>query len=189
MRIIGISGKIGVGKTTVAQHIIALFQGWQITSFAELLKQEAARQYHFDLLLAYSKKGKETPIKLPDGTVKTVRELLQWYGTEVVRARDRDYWVRAMEQHLAIARHKIDGLVIDDVRFPNEANLVRLKKGLLVRIEPYPGYAPLSDHASETALDVYKGFALTLRPEFGEDHLRRAAEKIASTARTYFGFR
>jgi hypothetical protein len=182
MRIIGISGKIGVGKTTVAQHIALSREGWQITSFADRLKQEAAKQYHFDLRLAYSDNGKETLIKLPDGSRKTVRELLQWYGTEVVRARDRDYWVRAMEQHLAIARHKIDGLVIDDVRFPNEAALIKRWRGLLVRIEPYPEYSLASDHASETALDGYKGFNLTLRPEYGVSHLLLAAGQIKMVA-------
>jgi hypothetical protein len=183
MQIIGISGKIGVGKTTIAQNIALSREGWQISAFADLLKEEVARQYHFDLRLAYSDKGKETLIKLPDGPSKTVRELLQYYGTEVVRAKDQNYWVRGMEQHLAIARHKIDGLVIDDVRFPNEAGLIRRWRGLLVRIEPYPGYQTVSDHASETALDDYKGFALTLRPEYGGSHLQRAAEEIVEACR------
>jgi cytidylate kinase len=93
MRIIGLSGKIGVGKTTIALHITNLLKGWQIMSFADLIKQEAAREYGFDPALAYSKAGKETVIKLSDGSRKTVRELLQYYGTDVVRAGDRDRWI------------------------------------------------------------------------------------------------
>ena len=187
MYLIAISGKIGVGKTTIAQKIIAaLDSGWQRTSFAILLKEEVAERFHFDVRLAYSTAGKETVIKLPDGSRKTVRELLQWYGTDVVRAKDRDYWIRAMGKHLAVSKGKVDGLVIDDVRFPNEANLVRLHKGFLVRVEPYQGYVPLSDHASETALDNYRSFALILRPEYGEAHLHQAAEQIIVSAKNHF---
>ena len=72
MGIIGISGKIGVGKTTIAQHITSLLKDWQIMSFADRIKQETAREYDFDPALAYSKAGKETVIKLSDGGRKTV---------------------------------------------------------------------------------------------------------------------
>jgi hypothetical protein len=185
MRIIGLSGKIGVGKTTIAQYIIELLKGWQIASFADLIKQEAARKYDFDPALAYSKAGKETVIKLSDGSRKTVRELLQHYGTDVVRAGDRDRWVRVMERNLMIARGKIPGVIIDDVRFPNEALMVRRRAGLLVRIEPYPGYIAPSSHISETALDKWRGFMLTLRPEFGAEPLRFAATEIVSAARRH----
>jgi hypothetical protein len=178
MVIIGISGKLGVGKTTLAQYIIAMRKGWQIAAFADLLKREAAEKFDFDVRLAYNPAGKATLIKLPTGESKTVRELLQWYGTDVVRAEDRDYWVRGMTRHLALAQDKIPGIVIDDVRFPNEANCVLTQHGLLVRIEPYPGYIPASAHSSETALDNYKGFTLTLHPAFGEEHLRQTANEI-----------
>jgi hypothetical protein len=149
-----------------------------ITAFAILLKEEVAEKFDFDVRLAYSDQGKATQIKLPSGEKKTVRELLQWYGTDVVRARDREYWVRTMHHHLDLAEGKIPGIVISDVRFPNEAALVLQRKGLLVRLEAYPGYVPPSTHVSETALDRYKGFIMTIRPDFGEEHLRQAALKI-----------
>jgi hypothetical protein len=187
MDIIGISGKFGVGKTTIANYIVDMLDGWQTASFADLIKQETAREFQFDPRLAYSKEGKETLIHLPDGNCMTIRDLLQWYGTDVVRAKDPDYWVRAMVKHLAFIRNVIPGIVIDDVRFPNEANRVRVQKGLLVQIAPYPGYIPSSEHISETALDNYLGFALVIRPDFGEEHLRKAAEEIVRAAQAHLG--
>jgi hypothetical protein len=88
-----------------------------------------------------------------------------------------------MAEHLRLAQDKVAGIVIDDVRFPNEGNLVQGMHGLLVRIEPYPGYTPQSNHVSETAMDGYKAFMLTLRPAFGEEHLRRAAEDVIKAAK------
>jgi nucleoside-triphosphatase THEP1 len=185
MIVIGISGKLGVGKSTIARHIVSKLDNWQIASFADLLKQEAAEQFGLDVRLAYTEQGKASIISLPDGSRKTLRELLQWYGTDVVRAKDRDYWVRSMTQHLDRVRSKVAGMIIDDVRFPNEANLVLRRQGFLVRIDPYPGYALASDHASETALDGYKGFRLKLRPNFGEECLRKAADAIIVAERMY----
>ena len=182
MILIGLSGKLGVGKSTIARNLVSRLNNWQIASFADLLKQEAAKLYGFDVRLAYTEQGKATSIPLPNGGSMSLRELLQWYGTDVVRAKNRDYWVQTMTQHLAVIRDKVAGVVIDDVRFPNEAALVLRRKGLLVRIEPYPDYALTSRHASETALDGYKGFMLTLRPNFGEEYLRQAADEIVAAA-------
>jgi hypothetical protein len=180
MQLIGISGKIGVGKSSVANFLLDHLPGWHKAAFAGLLKTEIAKKYGFDLRLCYDEAGKASLITLPDGSRKTVRELLQWYGTDVVRAKDPHYWVSTMERHLRFAPPVIPGHIIDDVRFPDEANFVRRNRGLLVRINPYPDYtSPLgADHASETALDSYKGFSMVLSPEFGVKHLEAAAAEI-----------
>ena len=186
MYLIGLSGKMGVGKTAIAQYIIDQLAGWQITAFADGLKDETAREYGFDVRLCYG--NKDTVITLKNGQRKTVRELLQWHGTDVVRARDPHHWVRGMEAHLAASENVgIPGIVIHDVRFPNEANMVRKKRGFLVRIEPYAGYQATSSHSSENALERYQGFMLTLAPVLGDDSLREAAEQIISAAQISIG--
>jgi nucleoside-triphosphatase THEP1 len=62
MVIIGISGKLGVGKSTIARHIVASLENWQIAAFADLLKQETAKRFDFDVRLTYTPQGKETVI-------------------------------------------------------------------------------------------------------------------------------
>lgn len=50
------------------------------------------------------------------------RRLLQTLGTECIRARDEDYWVRDMSTRVERALDRGENVVIPDIRFPNEAN-------------------------------------------------------------------
>lgn len=163
MIIIGVSGKMGCGKTTFANHLVALLgDGWFRASFADLLKQEVAEQFEFPPKWCYSEEGKQRTLfkagsegrSMWPRDYMTVRQLLQWYGTDYRRALQPDYWVAAMRKHLitlAEGPALLNGVVIDDVRFPDELEICDIK----IRLEPYPGYKvyPGADHASETALD------------------------------------
>lgn len=191
MKVIGISGKMGVGKTTVATMLCKTMKAGNIQrmSFGDLLKSEVSSKFGVPIADCYDGKDKlveRTTEREKVGMPRdmTVRELLQWYGTDVVRARDQNYWIKAMQRHLRLAAstNKIRAMIIDDVRFPNEAELVRQWRGLLVRIDPYPGYevsAEVAGHASETALDNYQGFDMVFRPKFGEAELEKVAREIA----------
>lgn len=195
MQIIGISGKIGTGKTTLAcllEEEMLLYRkntSLKRTAFADLLKKEAADIYGFGIKLAYSFPGKKTLHTLPpalapefvaeswkaEGKV-TIREILQWYATEYTRARNPDYWVEEMNDQIHKFRkaccdqftgyHHNHFMVIDDVRFENEAALVRANKGLLIRLDPYEEWNQYSDHPSETALDTYN-FDIRVAPAYG----------------------
>jgi hypothetical protein len=182
MIVIGISGKQGTGKSTLAEYLVeALGNGWEKLSFADVLKEEAAKKFKFPLKWAYE--GKDTPVIVPDfikfktehiptpQRKMTVRHILQWYGTDVCRMRDPYYWARKM-------RHKLDaysakplykGVFIDDLRFNNELILVQEFGDLSIRVRPYVGWTPgpYADHISETDLDG-KGFDVHLHPKFGE---------------------
>jgi hypothetical protein len=72
----------------------------------------------------------------------------------------------------------LSGVIIDDIRFPNEADFVWSFRGLLIRIDPYDGWKGHNDHESETALDDYGNWGLTAAPSYG--CLRSMAEKIAA---------
>lgn len=188
MKIIGLSGKMGVGKTTVANMIKELVPGAERVAFGDLLKREVAERFDVPLFTLYWNKNAELragvhrlsrgwPVERP---IMTARELLQWYGTDLIRAENPDYWIVAMREHLRSLRG-VPLVVIDDARFPNEAELVKELGGTLVRIEPYPAYAVSADvagHASETALDDWQAWDMVFRPEFGEDRLRFVAKSI-----------
>lgn len=88
--------------------------------------------------------------RIPKGFM-TAREVLQTVGTEIFRKMYSDVWVEANLRLIAKENKQI--AIIDDVRFPNEADA--LKEHTLIRLCRAP-YADSDFHASETALDDYK---------------------------------
>jgi len=75
------------------------------------------------------------------------RALLQFYGTEVKRAADKDYWIR---QHAyAVSSSSAEIILVPDMRFENEMEYIR-ENGETVRVDR-DGLPPAT-HASETAL-------------------------------------
>lgn len=171
--LIGISGKIGTGKTTLADAL-----GYSRRSFADCVREEVGDYIGRSPEWVRTHKNGVFPItdekmllslgvyfsELPH--IITVRELLQRWGTQYRRGEDPDYWIKETAKRLDAEEGPI---ILDDVRFANEAELVRDRGGLLVRLEPYPGWQPgeHADHESETALDDYEGFHLMIRPGFG----------------------
>lgn len=176
--IIGISAKMGCGKSSLASMLCLRNPELSRISFATLLKTEVSKVFDFPETWCYSEVGKSAPINVNgflkelDETGKdvlTVRELLQWYGTDYRRKACPSYWVNAMEESVKKIFEHSKGVVIDDVRFFDEAQFVVDNKGILVRIEPYPGWkpGPYASHISETALDLYTGFNIVSRPRYG----------------------
>lgn len=149
--IIGLSGKIGSGKTTHALELGKL--GYNLARFSAPLKEIVA------IVLG------TTHTKLSDQQFKneyfpkfdcTVGELLQWVGTDVFRAINPDVWVDAALSRLLPGQR----YVFDDVRFKNEADAIRKMGGIIVRLEGDPsGCRAASNrdltHISETELDDY----------------------------------
>jgi hypothetical protein len=180
VRILAFSGKFGVGKTTIANILIEDYLPYyRRINFGDFIKEEAAEEYNFPVRLCNTEEGKNTEIVLPDGRRRTVRSLLHLFGTEVRRAQDPDYWIRRMELTLNGLPRRVTGVVIDDVRFPNEADLVGRRGGLLFKIEPYPGYVDPSGHEAYPSLPEGR-FAKVLRPQFGLKYLKDAVAQVFS---------
>ena len=79
-----------------------------------------------------------------------VRRLMQVLGTEVGRNLfDADIWVKLAERKLE-STLSVGDVVVTDVRFPNEARLIRGYGGVLVRIER-PEFGPVNEHLSDRA--------------------------------------
>ncbi|MEM8575509.1 MAG: deoxynucleotide monophosphate kinase [Pseudomonadota bacterium] len=140
--IIGLTGRAGSGKSECA-HFLQRRYGLEICKFAAPLKSMLyalglnAREIEGDL--------KQEPCNLLGG--KTPRHAMQTLGTEWGRDLiDSDLWTNAWLRGLPSDR----SAVADDVRFPNEAALVRRLGGKVIEIvrpdlEPIPG-----EHPSET---------------------------------------
>jgi hypothetical protein len=125
MKLIGLVGRAGAGKTTVAKHLIERY-GFKKAAFADALK-----------MMLY-KAGMCTAEELWGEKTEHSRWLLQKIGTEIFRKQVSPlFWVQRTA--LEIKKHLDAGerVVIDDIRFPEEAAMVRahLSDGLLIRLE------------------------------------------------------
>lgn len=173
--IVGFTGKAGTGKSTVAGFLRKAIKetgdykhAIRIESFANPLRREVANK--FGVSASVSKKFKDRRVKVgdrvnvgnsvvpvPNSGSLTVRQLLQWWGTDVRRSRDPNYWVKKMGAYWGRLKKKHGNgnciLIIDDVRFPNEAKWIREQGGVIIRLDPYPGYEGAGSHASEMSVD------------------------------------
>ena len=176
--LIGVSGKKGSGKDTLAQEIRDLVhqarrEVVEVTHFADPLKK-ACRDI-FELTLEQT--DGELKEVLDERWGQTPREILQKFGTEVGRNIHKDTWVRRTIWRSS--GFNIPNItVIPDTRFKDEADAIRAAGGLVIRIER-PGLVEnaYSQHQSETDLDDY-AFDYIVDNDLGRDRLRFQAEAI-----------
>jgi len=145
--ILGITGKMGSGKTTVANYLLE--NDFIKINFKDALIKEIKNNFP-DLLLEISKLYNNLSIddlfllKPP-----LTRKLLQNYGTNVRRNDDLKYWIKSWEKSI---KEEKKNVVADDVRFLNEAAAVRKYGGKILKI--VGGGINNSDHQSETEMDL-----------------------------------
>lgn len=147
-KIIGVLGIAGSGKTIVAKHLTEQY-GYARSRFAEPLK----------LML---KHGLGLTDEEVDGDLKmtpmerfgnvTPRYMMQTLGTEWGRrCVYKNIWVDAWRAHADAAEGP---LVVDDVRFPNEAATIRQMGGVIWRV--YRPGVEVMRHPSEFAMKDIK---------------------------------
>ena len=166
IRLIGLSGRRGSGKDTVARLLQELQpeRNWQIRSFGDSIKAVCAALTGEDVALYYSQQGKA---ELVPTFQRTRGEMLQQVG-QALRVWEPLVWVDAFFAGLPPAGTAPEGFVlVPDVRFPNEADPIRARGGLMLRVEGDPlgqrGDGTRDDqHPSETAMDEYAHFAATM---------------------------
>jgi hypothetical protein len=141
--IIAFTGLAGSGKSTAAKHLTD-HRGFVRIRFAGPLKAMMAALGCTPDEIDGSRK--ETPCELLGG--KTPRHAMQTLGTEWGRDLIApDLWIRAFNAALAKVPAGVP-VVVDDCRFPNEADAILANSGILVRIER-PGAGTASVHSSE----------------------------------------
>lgn len=151
MNLIGIAGRMGHGKDTVAEIIRELTpsMNWEIKKFAGGVKKTAS------ILTGFPESRFEDPIFKQlhlSGWGMTVRELLQRIGTDAIRNNIHpDAWVKSL---FAVMSTRSNWL-ITDVRFPNEAQAIKDRGGIVIRVKR-PFVPSDTEHISETALDDWK---------------------------------
>lgn len=159
MKIVGISGKRGSGKTTLAE-LLKRNHNWNHLSLAMPLKELCRRE--FGLSVAQTDgEAKESPIPHLDN--QTPRSIMIHIG-KAYRQVNKNFWVNKMETKLR--PHIVN--VISDVRFKNEADWIKDRGGHVIRIERGEAmYQGEINDPSETELDTYD-FHCTLPAELNQ---------------------
>ena len=141
MQIIGICGKAGSGKDTVAQYLTENY-GYQQLSFAKILKDMLAVA---GLGEPANRDDKEKNI---EGFPFSFREAAQTLGTQWGRHLDKDIWVKLTMRSLK----PYGKYVISDVRFENEATMVRENGFLIHVVGRSVDMGRLGTHSSEAGI-------------------------------------
>ena len=139
--IIGICGLIGCGKGTVGDILVEEY-GFTKLSFADKLKDGVATVFNWDRAMlegdtVESREWRETQDDFwsrETGRTITPRLVLQEFGTDCMRhGFDDSIWVSLVKQELVKNPNK--NFVIPDVRFPNEANMIKSIHGEVWRVK------------------------------------------------------
>lgn len=190
MLVIGLMGRAGAGKDTVADIFCEQIDAARF-AFADRLKAEAAAIFRVDVRLFNRRDVKDLPIRqlalarCTDeafvayagrelgllGPLKP-RTIMQVYG-DFRRGQDLDYFVRpAALARLQAMNANRQAMVVTDVRFANEAKWVAQRGGVLWKIER-AGLPPVGSHESEWSIRDLQADAV-IRNDGTIDDLRRA---------------
>jgi hypothetical protein len=108
--------------------------------------------------------------------------VLQFVGTNLFREQNPNHWVELLDKRIRADRPEI--ALITDVRFPNEAEYVHGRDGVLVKIvrmmpdgTQYISTDRDPKHPSETALDTYTDWDFVI---LGADGEVQALQDVAS---------
>ncbi len=143
MKVIGLFGPTGSGKTTVAKEMEK--HGWVRRSLAQPLRDMLSAIVPAEHLLPTA--DKNVHLEVLGGN--TVRQALQTLGTEWGRnCMSNDIWIRVLFQWAV--EHKVEKLVVDDARFTNEKTALCGFGARMVRVRrPSTYFQSEISHSSE----------------------------------------
>lgn len=200
-----IAGKMGYGKDYVGNLIKDNFSNVEKISFADALKEEV--EHIINLIrnnsslehIAYEMNVSKDEIKplyiamiafkdINELTVKkknsTIRFMLQYWGTDVRRKNNENYWVQKTVDKILEINKLGNVALITDGRFPNELKGVSKLNGITIQLDiskekqvenllNRDGILPNKEafnHPSETSYLEYKDFDLILTEDVLSDN-------------------
>ena len=146
--LIGISGKRGSGKDTIANIILELCPEFVHEKFSFGVKQVVSIITRTSIEDNLSREGKTT---IPAGYQESLGRLQQLVGEGMRKIVSDDVWIKN------VLSNPPPYLVISDVRYPNEALAIQQAGGFIIRVsrDNRENDGRDDDHISETALDNY----------------------------------
>ena len=167
-RLIGITGKAGAGKDTLADYLVSRF-GYRKYSLSSPLKRLLNERFGWSDWQWQDREWKERPaitgmfeafgqVGIQDPALSP-RQLAQWLGTEVGRyLGGDDVWVNMMEREWRSLNEtntqtfgELPRMVVPDVRFDNEARRIHLLGGVVLRVVR-DGVSVVPAHVSEAGV-------------------------------------
>lgn len=152
--LIAITGQKFSGKSTVAD-MLSNELGYPVTSFAKKLKEVTCVLAGCTMEQLEDFNFKETQF-VPEylhiycgGNMPTFRAFLQYFGTDVMRKYNNNIWIDCT------LGEGPKNVIISDCRFINEANEVKSRGGIVVKVER-AGIESKDGHSSETQIPYIK---------------------------------
>jgi energy-coupling factor transporter ATP-binding protein EcfA2 len=170
--IIGFTGKKGSGKTTASRMVLAVVRGSQHVNFKDAMVAEMKERLPKTIAALAEHYGQDVDwlfVNKPP----IFRALMQDYGTTVRRGDNDRYWVDRWLESTAGMEH----VVVDDVRFINEAEAVRNQGGIIIRLNRND-IVSTDNHQSEIEMDsIRTDYSIDVK-EGGHDDLSQELDRI-----------
>lgn len=155
MKIIGIIGSIGSGKSTVSKYLIS--NGFKEYYFSKYLKEGIQHFFGIeDKYLYGSQKDKEENI--PEWKNINGRKLMQHFGTYMRDNFDQEFWIKRTENEIIKdIENGVDRIVISDIRYENELEFARILGANILFIERNnSSNFNNNNHESESNFEIFK---------------------------------
>lgn len=183
MYLIGIHGKARAGKDTIAKRLCNE-HGFLRQAFADPLKRAAQQMFGLTEAQTWDDDLKEVEIRYWGRSPRTLFQLL---GTEGGRnVFGDDIWLRRWrlfyDEHIATSC-----IVVPDVRFENEADLIRGLGGLLLHVEGRRDVTlkgATAGHASEAGVTFQPGRDVRLANDGTIKELNAKVDQLVNTLPT-----
>ena len=169
MVLIGIIGKKSSGKSTIASHLVNHYK-FEEYAFANALKNACVEIFGLSYNQVYSTYEKE--VVDPYWNL-TPRQILQDVGTifrnmYIFNNKYKHIWIKSVERQIF---NKPYNIVISDVRYQDEADMIKDKGGILLKVIR-PNLISTDSHESEQS-DIDADIII-----YNEDDLNKLYKKI-----------
>lgn len=157
MKLIGITGKARSGKDTIATHLFEQY-GFTRIALADPLKEAAQTIFGLSTGQTWDDAHKGTVIPYWG---KSPRELFQILGTESIRdVFGHDVWTKRWALSYEMFKDT-DDVVVPDIRFDNEAQMIRDRGGIIIEVQRGPGLVgSTGSHPSERGLSSLPDYVI-----------------------------
>lgn len=164
VKLIGLHGKAGSGKDTVADFLSRTYKDIYPESFAGPLKKGLSEIFGLPLEHFEQRDIKEITNHFWG---LSPRQLAQFFGTEIMRKNyGEDFWIKRLALRLNAdddthsewgAYSSEDTVVISDVRFQNEYDFIIANQGIIIHLtrDGADGTVGIPNHPSEQNLNLH----------------------------------
>ena len=196
--VIGLSGKIRSGKSRVAKIFKEVLEEdgktCEVKSFASPIYEIVSKLYRTNIKEIQKDKRDNVPIyihtrKSNSGLIlSNYREILQTIGTTARDCGDENVWVNSLfgcenEKIMNEFTWATDYWIIDDVRFPNEAQRILDCNGKLIRINRPD--ADDNKHIIENSLNDWDKWDLVI--ENNQKSKKKRNKELTKTVKEFLG--